>query len=71
MYAGAPRVIATVWEVDDRATAEFMTRFYKGILQEKLTAAVSLRAAQLALLQDPRWSSPYYWGGIVLQGDCN
>jgi CHAT domain-containing protein len=71
MYAGAPRVVATLWNVNDRATAEFMTRFYKGVLRERLTAAVSLRAAQLALLQDPRWSSPYYWGGIVLQGDWN
>jgi CHAT domain-containing protein/tetratricopeptide (TPR) repeat protein len=71
MYAGAPRVIATVWNVDDRATAEFMTRFYTGVLQERLSASVSLRAAQLALLKDPRWSSPYYWGGIVLQGDWN
>ena len=71
MYAGARRVVATLWNVNDRATAEFMTGFYKGVLREHLTAADSLRAAQLTLLQDPRWSSPYYWGGMVLQGDWN
>jgi CHAT domain-containing protein len=71
MYAGARRVVATLWNVNDRATAEFMMRFYEGVLRDRLTVAVSLRAAQLALLQDPRWSSPYYWGGIVLQGDWN
>jgi CHAT domain-containing protein/tetratricopeptide (TPR) repeat protein len=71
MYAGAPRVIATLWNVDDRATAELMSHFYQSLLKEHSTAAVSLRAAQLALMQDPRWSSPYYWGGVVLQGAWN
>jgi CHAT domain-containing protein len=71
MYAGAPRVIATLWDVDDRATAELMRHFYEHLLKERLTAAVSLRAAQLALMQDARWSSPYYWAGLVLQGDWN
>jgi CHAT domain-containing protein len=71
MYAGAPRVIATLWNVDDRATAELMRHFYQSLLKEHSTAAVSLRAAQLTLMQDPRWSSPYYWAGVVLQGAWN
>jgi CHAT domain-containing protein len=44
MYAGAPRVMASMWEVDDAATTELMKRFYKGVLQEKLTPASALRA---------------------------
>jgi CHAT domain-containing protein len=71
MYAGAPRVIATLWDVDDRATAELMRRFYQHLLKERPTAAVSLRAAQLSLMQDPQWSSPYYWAGFILLGDWN
>jgi len=69
MYAGARRVIASLWQVDDVATAELMKRFYRGLLQERLTPAAALRAAQLELQHTPQWSSPYFWAGFVLQGD--
>ena len=69
MYAGAPRVVASLWQVNDHATAELMTHFYQGILQQKLSPAAALRAAQRALSRDPRWREPYLWAGFVLQGD--
>jgi CHAT domain-containing protein len=69
MYAGARRVIASLWQVDDVATAELMKRFYRGLLQERLTPAAALRAAQLELRGQPQWSSPFYWAGFLLQGD--
>jgi CHAT domain-containing protein len=69
MYAGAPRVIASMWEVDDAATTELMKRFYKGVLQKKLTPAAALRAAQIEMLKKSHWQSPYYWGAFVLQGE--
>jgi CHAT domain-containing protein/tetratricopeptide (TPR) repeat protein len=70
MYAGAPRVVATLWKVDDRATTELMRRFYAGMLgPRRLSAAGALREAQAALARDPRWRAPYYWAGFVLQGD--
>jgi CHAT domain-containing protein len=69
MYAGAPRVVATLWEVNDAATAALMTRFYRGVLQEKRSPAAALRQAQLEMSRDPRWSAPYYWAGFVMQGD--
>ena len=69
MYAGAPRVMASMWEVDDAATAELMKRFYRGVLQEKLTPAAALRAAQIEMLKKNHWQSPYYWGAFVLQGE--
>lgn len=68
-YAGAPRVLASLWAVDDRATAVFMTKFYEALLVEKQSPAAALRAAQLELAGTPRWRSPYYWAGFVLQGD--
>jgi len=69
MYAGVPRVVGSLWEVSDRATAELMKSFYAGMLQRHLRPSAALRAAQLELMRDPRWSSPYYWAGFVLQGD--
>jgi CHAT domain-containing protein/tetratricopeptide (TPR) repeat protein len=69
MYAGAPRVIASLWQVNDHATAELMRHLYRGILQQKLSPAAALRAAQRELARDPRWTAPYYWAGFVLQGD--
>jgi len=69
MYAGAPRVVASLWQVSDFATAELMKKFYRGVLTEGLRPAAALRAAQLEMSRDPRWKAPYYWAGFVLQGD--
>lgn len=70
MYAGAARVVASLWTVDDFATAELMKRFYQGMLgRQRLTPAAALRAAQIELSSQERWSHPYYWGAFVLQGD--
>lgn len=68
MYAGAPRVVASLWNVRDAATAELMQRFYRGLLQKRLTPVAALRAAQLSMLRETRWSAPYQWAGFVLQG---
>lgn len=69
MHAGAPRVVASLWRVNDLATAELMGRFYKKMLTGGLPAARALREAQLSMLQDPRWRSPHNWAGFVLQGE--
>jgi CHAT domain-containing protein len=69
MFAGAPRVVASLWPVDDLATSELMKRFYRGMLRDALPPAAALRGAQLELSAVPRWSRPYYWAGFVLQGE--
>jgi CHAT domain-containing protein len=69
MHAGAPRIVASLWEVRDRATAELMTRFYRGVLREGVTPAAALRQAQISMWKDPRWSAPFYWAAFVLQGE--
>ena len=69
MYAGAARVVASLWKVDDVATAELMAEFYKQMFRDGLTPAAALRAAQIKLSHQPRWRSPYYWAGFVLQGE--
>jgi CHAT domain-containing protein len=69
MYAGTPRVLVSLWKVDDQATAEMMTRFYKLILEKKLPPAQALREAQLQMQTETEWKSPYYWSAFVLQGE--
>jgi CHAT domain-containing protein/predicted negative regulator of RcsB-dependent stress response len=69
MYSGVPRVVASLWNVDDLATAELMKLFYQGLLKDGLPAAAALRAAQVEMSKQRRWASPYYWAGFVLQGE--
>jgi CHAT domain-containing protein len=69
MYAGAPRVVASLWNVDDLATAELMKLFYQHMLKDGLTAGAALRAAQLELSRQKRWASPYFWAGFALHGE--
>lgn len=69
MYAGARRVVVSLWNVNDKATAELMARFYRGMLREKKTPAAALRTAQIEMSQQRQWRSPYYWAAFVLQGE--
>jgi CHAT domain-containing protein/tetratricopeptide (TPR) repeat protein len=69
LYAGARQVLASLWKVDDRATAEFMQRFYTAMLRDHLTAPEALRKTQNDMALDPSWRSPRYWAGFVLEGD--
>jgi CHAT domain-containing protein/tetratricopeptide (TPR) repeat protein len=69
MYSGVPRVVASLWNVDDLATAELMKLFYQGMLKDGLPAAAALRAAQFELSKQKRWAAPYFWAGFVLQGE--
>ncbi len=69
MHAGVPRVVASLWSVDDRATAGLMKRFYRGVLGQGTRPAAALRAAQTELRQERGWLAPYYWAGFTLQGD--
>lgn len=68
MYAGASGVVASLWKVDDRATAELMRLFYQGLFKKGLPPAAALRDAQLQMSQQKAWQSPYYWAGFIIQG---
>jgi CHAT domain-containing protein len=70
MYAGARRVLVSLWDVQDEATALLMSRFYEGLLGPKrLPAAAALREAQIRAWREGRWQAPYYWAGFVIQGE--
>ncbi|MEB3825919.1 CHAT domain-containing protein, partial [Phormidium sp. CCY1219] len=61
MYAGAPRLVVSLWSVDDKATAALMSKFYEKLLSQELTPAEALREAQLEMWQREEWKSPYFW----------
>lgn len=69
MYAGSRRVVASLWQVEDQATAALMTRFYHGLWQEAVPPSSALAAAQRELAGNRRFRDPYYWAGFVLVGD--
>jgi len=69
MYAGAARVVVSLWALNDRATAELMTRFYRKMLKDGLRPAAALRMAQVELSKQPQWQAPYFWAGFTLQGE--
>ncbi len=69
MYAGAKSVVASLWKVDDEATAELMRHFYTGIFQEGLRPSAALRKARIEMWKQERWRAPFYWGAFVYQGD--
>ncbi|MBP0027314.1 tetratricopeptide repeat protein [Roseofilum sp. Guam] len=69
MYAGTPRVLVSLWNVDDAATAEMMTRFYRLMWQEQLSPTKALQEAQLEMQTETQWRAPFYWAGFTLQGE--
>ena len=69
MYAGSPSVIASLWKVDDVATAELMKIFYQKMLKENMRPAAALRAAKVEMIRSKRWNAPYYWAAFELQGE--
>jgi CHAT domain-containing protein len=69
IYAGAERVVASLWQVDDQATTQLMKYFYRGMFNERLWPAAALRAAQIKMSRNSRWAAPYFWAGFVIQGE--
>lgn len=69
MYAGAARLVASLWKVNDAATAALMKEFYKEMFMDGKKPAAALRGAQLKLRDTKRWSAPVYWAGFFIQGE--
>ncbi len=69
MHAGAPRVVASLWNVDDQATANLMKLFYQRMLKDRMRPAAALRAAQIDMWKAEPNVVPYRWGAFILQGD--
>jgi CHAT domain-containing protein/lipopolysaccharide biosynthesis regulator YciM len=69
MYAGAARVMVSLWKISDLGTAELMEELYDGLLEQGLRPGAALRAAQIATMQKPGREAPYFWAGFVIQGE--
>lgn len=68
IYSGSPSLLATLWRVDDPATAKFMEFFYKN-WKSGMNKPEALRQAQIKLRNIPQYSHPYYWAPFVMTGD--
>ena len=69
LAAGSNTVVASLWKVDDRATAFLMADFYKSMLQKDMPPSTALRWAKLKMMHDERFSAPYFWAGFIAQGE--
>jgi CHAT domain-containing protein/tetratricopeptide (TPR) repeat protein len=73
LAAGARRVVASHWSVDDLSTAQLMETFFQELTttydrDHVIAAAEALKAARMRVRNDPRWGSPFYWGPFVVMG---
>ncbi len=68
--AGVPTMVASQWKVDSASTAKLMIDFHKRLRDETTThtKASALQQAAVALMKDPRYRHPYFWGGFVMIG---
>ncbi|CAH3015221.1 unnamed protein product [Porites evermanni] len=68
LFAGARSVLATLWEIDDKATMMFMKSFYQQLGSGE-SASVALQRAMKCLRDSHDFSAPKYWAPFVLIGD--
>ena len=66
--AGARSTLASLWSVNDPATARLMQVFYAELVREGASRARSLQVAQRSFLADPLYRHPMYWAPFVLVG---
>ncbi|MGK7901353.1 MAG: CHAT domain-containing protein [Hormoscilla sp.] len=67
--AGARSTVGSLWLVSDEATSKLMTQFYQELANTEVTKAEALRRAQESVLQDERFSHPYFWSAFILVGN--
>ena len=71
--AGSPTIVASHWRVDAQGTSDLMIALHRGLRDARRGGATvdvgeRLRAASLALLRNPRYRHPFYWGGFFVVG---
>lgn len=66
---GTPRLLNSLWSVEDGATTELMRRFYRNLFKHAMAPAAALAAAQRSMRAETEWREPSDWAGFVFQGD--
>lgn len=69
LHAGARSVVASLWQIQDRATAGLMEHFYRALLEDGMRPSAALRHAQLTLRSEPSTHDPFHWAAFVHVGD--
>ncbi|NEQ75465.1 MAG: CHAT domain-containing protein [Okeania sp. SIO2C9] len=69
MYAGAKRVVVSLWSVADNSTSKLMQNYYRKILETGKNPVEAMRETQLEMLSSENWKAPYYWAPFVVQGE--
>ena len=64
--AGARSALATLWHIDDPASALLVAEFYRQLHDPSVSRAIALQRAQLQLLNNPRYRHPGYWSPFLL-----
>ena len=64
--AGARTAVGTLWVVNDQASSQLITEFYKNLIDPSISRVVALQRAQLKLINDARYNHPYYWSSFLL-----
>lgn len=69
MYAGAERLVVSLWQVDDAGTSAFMQEFYRQMWEEGKPANEALRGTQLKMWNQEKWRNPNYWAAFTFLGE--
>jgi CHAT domain-containing protein len=70
LFAGSKAVVASLWEVNDEATAALMQSFYRHMEKDKLPPSAALASAQAEFRKrHDQLQNPYYWAGFELYGE--
>ncbi len=69
IQAGARSTVASLWALNDASTAQLMSQFYQELKKSGVSKAGALRNAQLSLLKQEEYSTPYFWAPYVLIGN--
>ncbi|MUG96776.1 CHAT domain-containing protein [Scytonema sp. UIC 10036] len=67
--AGARSTVASLWQIDDESTAQFVGAFYRELKNPNISKAEALRRAQVQMLKHPNFNTPSFWSAYVLIGN--
>ncbi|MBI4647044.1 MAG: CHAT domain-containing protein [Bacteroidia bacterium] len=71
LYAGAKNIIVSLWQVADESTSQLMIEFYRNFLEQQMqnpTYSLALSKAKLKLIDEGKFSHPFYWSPFILIG---